>query len=71
MCNTSVMYTLKSAYVPLSVDESLFNNIDLNAKSVELKGLYHRRVFAVCLQSDPESCEWGLPERLVNVKWNP
>ena len=33
-----------------------------------LKGLYHRRVFAVCLQSDLESYEWGLSARSVDLK---
>ena len=33
-----------------------------------LKGLYHRRVFAVCLQSDPESYERGLSARPVDLK---
>ena len=33
-----------------------------------LKGLYHRRVFAVCLHSDPESYEWGLSARSVDLK---
>ena len=37
-------------------------------KSVELKGLYHRRVFAVCLQSEPQSYEWGLSVRSVYLK---
>ena len=36
-----------------------------------LKGLYHRRVFVVCLQIDPESYEWGLSARSVDLKWNP
>ena len=36
-----------------------------------LKGLYHRRVFAVCLQSDPESYEWGLSVRSVDLIPNP
>ena len=37
-----------------------------------LKGLYHRRVFIkVCLQIDPESYEWGLSARSVDLKWNP
>ena len=31
-------------------------------------GLYQRRVFAVCLQIDPESYEWGLSVRSVDLK---
>ena len=37
----------------------------------DLKGFYHRRLFAVCLQRDPESYEWGLSVRSVDLKWNP
>ena len=33
-----------------------------------LKGFYHRIVFAVCLQSDPESYEWDLSAKLVDLK---
>ena len=33
-----------------------------------LKGLYHRKVFAVCLQSDPESYEWGFSAKSVYLK---
>ena len=37
-----------------------------------LSYLYHRRVFIqVCLQIDPESYEWGLSARSVDLKWNP
>ena len=36
-----------------------------------LKELCHRRVFAVCLQSDPESYELGLSARSFDLKWNP
>ena len=34
-----------------------FKRIPARSKVIMLKGLYHRRVFAVCLQSDPESYE--------------
>ena len=38
----------------------------------KLKGLYHRRVFIQGrLQIDPESYEWGLSARSVDLKWNP
>ena len=34
-----------------------------------LKGLYHRRDFIqVCLLIDPESYEWGLSARSVDLK---
>ena len=36
-----------------------------------LKGLYHTRVFAICLQSDPESYECCLSVRAVYLKLNP
>ena len=38
---------------------------------IVFKGLYHRRVFAVCLQIDSESYEWGLSARAVDLKRNP
>ena len=35
----------------------------------DLKGLYHRRVvIQVCLQIDPESYEFGLSARSVDLK---
>ena len=40
-------------------------NVDLKNNFLFLKGLYHRRVFAVCLQIDLESFEWGLSARSV------
>ena len=30
---------------------------------IHLKGRYHRRAFTICLQIDPKSYGWGLPER--------
>ena len=36
---------------------------------VSLKGLYHSKVFIqVCLQIEPESYEWGLSARSVDLK---
>ena len=49
-----------------------FNIYANNFNCWSLKRLYHRRVFIqVCLQIDPESYEWGLLARSVDLKWNP
>ena len=50
---------------------SLFLSVCFSCYFV-LKGLYHWRVvIQVCLQIDPDSYEWSLSARSVDLKWNP
>ena len=61
--------------VPVSVGRWQVSLYDFNmfamcldmARLVWFKGLYHRRVFAVWLRSDPVSYEWGNPMGTVHI----
>ena len=53
-----------------TIPNNFINNWLLQKNHI-LKGLYHRRVYAACLQIDPESYEWGLSVRSVDLKRNP